>query len=1298
MLASRLKKIWTPTISSWKSLAFFILASVLSVVDSNQILAQGNLLRNGDFQDDWITYIPELKNHHWNYTTEVFNRRDFNPDGWKITGSWEWKDSDKPRGQRRLILNSPSKASQAINWIAIHNPKKLEGWPDAGGYPSVTPVFSSKPLSLVRDIVFSARISGKDVPKDAFSLMVSFSNVASNEPLTAKSLISTVKVFVPEGTYANKTVEVKLPSSLWLEAASKEKTFPTMGAILPMGVVCEIEYATGKGGSVELLETSLVEPGSSSLDLLNNGDFESDNMGYPTGWSKPQRYRYFPPGIYYIFNTWHNSNSDNRGFVSIDHLTPHSGRSSLQMNVPTGDETCVVSTPIILNQKEPRKIEVTAWIKTHQLCMLQLDAEDENGQRLNGFNYIHKNPLSFGNSDWRQIRQVFAPVTPLKSIRIKLCARGMNGYTLGGTGHQPQQNALGIVWWDDVKVFEPESSPEELSARGVIPKARQTSQIAPHLTKLDLGEQLLGDNIIKAQLINPGIETEFFVQMKWDGENDSAPILSKPVRAGRSLPVPVSLTYTISSVGQAYKEKPFSLSILDAKKNVVATTAYAMSTWTVPIDLEIGSLYMRPSQKQFVRVNLGLSHAEMIKLKELKLDVIEKNSAKSLKSFVIPADPQSILTQRTRIPVGVLDDLRNMLITDLDLSFLPIQPFNDPQRNWIIRASAIDVNGKSKWSVDSSAFCRLAHDTPLPAIESVKINEHGDFLINGKPWMPWGVAYGHNPVYDGPADSGKFYDLANLKPWGLYDRYGGNLKSRELWDTNCERHVEIPKFYTQQQLEALWKQGLYTSTAFMPPKSKPWPADHLKYLSTAPMVASVSPGPEEAFAYFTPMTQKQIDDVKADVDLLRKSTGKPVMVGHGGYWNRLELERATFFDVFDPETEPWYPAPVHTDLKPLVEGQKKTIWLRPQMYESVPYERWRYHVFVELIRGARGWQVAHGPGDPSVFRGLQAEMRHLHPLIYSHEKAPEVSISPPLEKMVRQAGNKTLLIAASTHGLTFGNYRKSEDSSPAGKSRVTTDPHIFRDESDGYHAPGNEPALISWVPHGVQYIANPQKWAKGSKLVTWVKLDPKAPPKNLIALVKADGRWTYAASYGPVDLAQLRNSNEMAFWFLRTFYRHARGFLGWGDKVEPYAKEFLPSSTTTMGDIPPVGEWAKIEIPLDKIGAVDKLVDGVSFSHDGGRVWWSNTVIVGPDGNESIVFGDYEDRPSPEKLLKTKISIEGLKKGTNVKVLFENRTLVSDEGFFVDDFSGVDLYQRYGGERLGYGNAPVGFHAYEISR
>ena len=83
-------------------------------------------------------------------------------------------------------------------------------------------------------------------------------------------------------------------------------------------------------------------------------------------------------------------------------------------------------------------------------------------------------------------------------------------------------------------------------------------------------------------------------------------------------------------------------------------------------------------------------------------------------------------------------------------------------------------------------------------------------------------------------------------------------------------------------------------------------------------------------------------------------------------------------------------------------GKPKAIWLRPQMYESVPYERWRYHVYVELMRGARGWQVAHGPGDASLFRGLHAELRHLQPAIYSKEKPPGVTIEPGVEHMVRK--------------------------------------------------------------------------------------------------------------------------------------------------------------------------------------------------------------------------------------------------------------------------------------------------------
>jgi hypothetical protein len=49
-----------------------------------------------------------------------------------------------------------------------------------------------------------------------------------------------------------------------------------------------------------------------------------------------------------------------------------------------------------------------------------------------------------------------------------------------------------------------------------------------------------------------------------------------------------------------------------------------------------------------------------------------------------------------------------------------------------------------------------------------------------------------------------------------------------------------------------------------------------------------------------------------------------------------------------------------------------------------------------------------------------------------------------------------------------------------------------------------------------------------------------------------------------------------------------------------------------------------------------------------------------------------------------------------VRVLFEDRELVAEDGYFVDDLRGADLYQRYGGERTGYGNAPVAARVYEF--
>src|SRR5438874_1527165 len=148
------------------------LCCVLLLAVASGARGEGNLLRNGDFQDDWLTQLPELKNHHWNYTTEVFNRRDYNPDGWRLSGKWQWLDADKPRGQRRLVLSSPSTVVQWVNWGVVHNSKKLAGWPDAGGYPTAEEVTSKNPAGLVRDLTLRVRLSGTNVAKDAVKINV----------------------------------------------------------------------------------------------------------------------------------------------------------------------------------------------------------------------------------------------------------------------------------------------------------------------------------------------------------------------------------------------------------------------------------------------------------------------------------------------------------------------------------------------------------------------------------------------------------------------------------------------------------------------------------------------------------------------------------------------------------------------------------------------------------------------------------------------------------------------------------------------------------------------------------------------------------------------------------------------------------------------------------------------------------------------------------------------------------------------------------------------------------------------
>jgi hypothetical protein len=1294
--------------------------AIVASLGSPAFAQPGNLLRNGDFQDDWITLLPQTKNHHWCFSSEFYNRRDYNPDCWYCKGSWDWQNADGPRGERRMVVKGPdAELVQRVNWVAIHDDRDFAGFPDAGGFPVMKAARSLKPARLVRDLTLEVNLSGEGVAKEAGTIELGLcppGGIATGDPmgtLVPPTIVRSVPI--TPGTSKPHNVTVTLSAADWLKAAQaaaakdpKEAAeVVRAGLALPATVVVAIRYK-GNAGSVSLRSAKLTAADSAGPNLLPNGGFEKlDKNGYPIGWTKSLKYRYFPPKHYYIFNTWHNSNFANRGFAAADSLIPRLGKNSLRMIVPAGDEMMVVSDPIALNQKEPRLIEVSAWIMTDKLCMLQIDATDEKGTRLDGFNFIHKAPVSIGTDGWRQIRQVFRPRTPVQSLRLALCARGTNGYTLDGTGQQPQSNVVGHIWWDEVRLTEPESDPAELAARGVSAVAVQNNAEVARVTRLDLGDGLIGLTKVRATVVSPGNSQELTIELA-DGTYSGIP---QPTVGASGMVGPNGNDLEVVSVladTSAYGARPGKLTLRNAAGKAIASSQLWFAGWTSPVDLQLGALYLQPQQKQFVRMNLGLSRWKIEKLKSMRIDIVRAGTGQVLKSSFVDATPAAFFSAaRTRIPADVRGDLTNiLLLADIDVSYLPIQPFADPQRNWFIRAVGIGEK-EELCEVTSARFCRVAHEPPQPPIQSVAIK--GDLVyVNGQPWMPFGVCYGHTPVYAGPADpgSGKYLDLHNLPGWSMYDRHNSESSNRKQFDFNCMRYVAgsitDPKTLTRRWLE----DNLYCSSAFAIPAPAFSLDDMFKraggkakldaYLAackSSPAIVSIAPGIEEAFGLFQGATPAQLKGLGEVVDYVKRQSGKPVMVGHGGYWNRLEFEKVPFFDIFDPETEPLYPANIHTDLAPLVRGKDKVIWLRPQMYESVPYERWRFHTFVELMRGCRGWQIAHGPGDASLFRGLHGELEFWKRIVASSDAGPKLTVEPWIEHWSRRHQGKLYIIAATTHGIPLGRWEESDEAPPGAKrSRLTADRSELRDETNAYGI--GEPPQTGPASHGIQYLPDARTWKAGTRLVQWVKLG-KTAPKNLVVLAKADGRWTHAAAWGKADLAPLRKEPATAYWFLNSFYRHAKGFLGWDMDLLPKSLGYIPDRAADLGTLPTAGEWVKLEVPLDKIGATDKLLDGVGFMHEGGQVWWGRTSLIDGDGQETVLWGDSVQRPADE-LAKVVIRVPGLAKGSKVRVLFEDREVTADDGSFTDDFRGQDLYQRYGGG-TGYGDTPVALHMYEMA-
>jgi hypothetical protein len=1214
----------------------------------------GNLLRNGGFDDDWLTLMPQNMTLHWAYPYAIYNRRDYHPDGWSCHGNWVWE-----KAGRMLLCAPDSQVSQRVNWDAVNDESRVVGPSDAGGFPDFRPLPAAGNRAMLRDVTATVRLDGQHVEAGAGTIELAWcppGHADLSDPYgteTAPDAASTAPI--PAGTYRDQLVRIALQAD----------TFH--GTTLPGTLRVTIRYH-GAAGAVAVRDAEVAAAPSQAPNLLSNASFEeTDRTGWPQGWGRPQKYSYFPPRDFYLFNTWHNSDFENRGVVQPDHLVTHSGATSLQMIVPAGDEVCVSSEPVTLHQNAPVPLEVSAWIKTDHLAMLQIDAVDQDGERLDGFDFINKAPLSIGTQDWRLVRQVFSPKRAVRSVRLQLCARGVNGCTLGDTTDQPQNNAAGMIWWDDLRLSEPSSTAEQLKARGVRPSAEHAPATgAVRLEGLDTGEQLQGENRLRAT-----IRGADHCHLRFD----------YVLPAGRKLTVEGQspLRYALPEACPPYHEVRGRLAVVDQHGNERGSTELWLAPWSSPLMVELGALYPLPEQKQqSVRLNLGLSSESMAAVSKVRLELVRRGTEAVLRSVEVPATASALEAQRGRLPAGVHGDLRNLLWAEIEIGDLPVQPFNDPQRNWLIRAQALDAQSNVLFSIDSQPFCRLGHDRRQAFPKTIGVR-HGMVEVNGQAWMPWSAIYGHIARY---ADEHKILDLKDLPRYDVYAGFNDRDYNRHDYDFNCNRYV-AGSITSLDEVARHWNDdNLLCSTAFVA-KSAIFSARDLPgadYLSRCAReaVVSVSPGIEEEFGLMSSLSATQIQGLKNVTDDLRRLTGKPAMVGHGGYWNRFEFEKVPFFDIYDPETEPLFPAPLRSHLTPLLAGHDAAVWLRPQMYEDVPYERWRFHTYVEMMEGARGWQMAHGPGDASLFRGLHGEVEFWRPILASG-KAIDVDCTPSLEHWAANYQGKTWLMAATSHPLWFGYAQWDASDGPAGAAGSW-----LLHKPEGNFAPVTTPR--TWLGrtygyHGMQNLPQPRHWPAGSVLHQWIKLDPRDMPGGLAVVLKVNGRWNTAHAFGTIDLSRLRTVFGLDS-FLRAFYPNAIGFLGWGPAVDLQFASCAPGVDEEAGALPAGGKWVRLDVPLPP---GSPQLDGVAVMLDRG------TVRLGPAavGDEPL-WQNAAGRVS--------FHVPGLRAGQRVKVLFEDRDVISEDGQFSDDFSGADLYQRFGGQGFGYGNWPVALHCYVVDR
>ena len=1285
------------------------------------------ILRNGGFEEDEMTLRGEPASSCGGYSNDQwFNMQDLFPDGWTwpgalvpgvfgAAGQSEWPRPEatldrtvRRSGNQSLRLQGKAvKLDQSFEWNVLNDLYR-----DAPTPETVIAPLLVKP-GFFQEVVLEGWAKTKDIPADG-------------KPTVTLGLVGLAETSIElaKGTSDWQRFEVRLPAEAQLAGHARNN------AARGSSINVQVAYASPSGaGQVWLDDLAVSVAARSEPNLLPNASFESvvragqasapDGRGtemsgaaslpgqapFPEGWSRSSKWTYLPAPYYYVWNNWQHFSGQGRGTPRIDSLVARSGQRSLRFDLLGGDEYAIQSSAIALNQQEARPMEVTAWVKADRLRHFDLILVDENGLRLPANTTLtYWGGHVAGTHDWIGVRKIFQGSAPVKSVRLRIGARGFNGTTTTDIGHWPAFNQVSTVWVDDATVRELYASPAELAARSVAVPANSEPAGVVRLGNLDLGERLYGANEVTAQVRNvraTTVEVALAVQLVTPNGVEIKAHRGNAVAINPGGSASIAAPYILTELSPSWR-KPGRMRlalIVDGKP--AGSETYSYGTWPVIANVRPSKACLDQTENPIlVAINLGVSKQTLATARGLNIEVIDRRTGKSVVSQELPNIPAAIAAAKIQdaakdrfyfyTPRAGLLDHRNLILTELDISQLPLRPWNDPESDWILRVTAKGQSG-DVFRADSHPFARLTKmDEVLEPIREVTIDPVGKFYrVNGKPFFPLAQSHGNGAANGGaPPSRSVYFNSDHIKVNGLNGaaRWSGIKVIHPNWEkdkvygpmlmSGTSAFIDKDTKVLKTLLPALEQNRIMVANIFGDGTLQP-----IELLNQSPAV----------LAYFTTFNEAILEVVSTPehlraeseyADAARKKLNRPIgiMDNHSQYYPWHDDDRLLdHFDVLYMEREAGALFRPELTLRNWMKRKQRWVILDlPQTYENVPFARERYRALLNTLNGARGWFGIQGCADPSLYRSLGGELRYIFTYLSAnqgmlHPRAPDGVNAKAWKK-----DSRVLVIAEQHNPVPHGRWTwKQIDGRRAHRGDSA---HLVTPVKHGYAIHGYNDDIYREV-------------AKGTSIAQEVYIPTDKKPQAIFLIVPGNGDFNHVAYWGDFNHDEFRNKKVDAFLAAECYSSSAYGINWYRGNIDTWpayqaAHRFPASAFVRMGDLPTAGGWIKLTVPLERLNLVGRAIDGLMFmTSGGGEAWWSKSALA-RDGQELATLLDGRIGRDPRSFRETSFALPGLTSGT-IRVVGENRTLEMLDGKWTDDLHGEDLFDclkdGYLGDGISYG-------------